>query len=184
MLVVVIVVIAVVVAVLAFFVLAYNSLVRGRNRVDNAWAQVDVQLKRRYDLVPNLVETVKGYASHERDTFDAVVRARNLAQEAGTVEEQGAAENVLSSALRQLFALAEAYPELRASEQFAALQAELSETEDRIAIARQIHNDTVLTHNNRVQTIPTNVVASLTGFTTRPYFDFGPAVDEAPDVSF
>jgi LemA protein len=181
---IVIVVVAVVVVLLAFFVFSYNGLVRARNRVDNAWAQVDVQLKRRYDLVPNLVETVKGYASHERDTLDAVIRARNQAQAAGTIEEQVGAENVLSSALRQLFALSEAYPELRASEQFGALQAELSETENRIAISRQIHNDTVLTYNNRVETIPTNIVASLTGFETRPHFDFGPAIDEAPDVSF
>ena len=133
-----IIAIVVVVILLALTVLVYNRLIRSRNRTDNAWAQVDVQLKRRYDLVPNLVETVKGYAAHEQQTFEQVVAARNAAQAAGTVEEQVQAENFLTSALRQLFALAEAYPELRASENFQQLQAELAEIEERIAVSRQI----------------------------------------------
>ena len=116
----------------------YNSLVKLRNRVDNAWAQVDVQLKRRYDLIPNLVETVKGYASHEKSTFEQVVEARNRALAAGTVEEQAQAENFLTGALRQLFALAESYPDLKASQNFSELQAQLAETEKKIAVSRQI----------------------------------------------
>ena len=173
-----------VVAAVVWFVAAYNSLVRRRNRVDNAWGQVEVQLKRRYDLIPNLVETVKGYAAHEQDTLQAVIEARNRAQAATTPAEHAEAENMLTGALRQLFALAEAYPQLRASENFAALQAELSETENKIAVARQIYNDSVLGYNNRVQTIPTNIIASLAGFTVRDFFDAPPAADEAPSVEF
>jgi LemA protein len=162
----------------------YNRLVRQRNRVDNAWAQVDVQLKRRYDLVPNLVETVKGYAAHEKETFDAVVRARTQAVEAGGVEEQGAAENILTGALRRLFALAEDYPELRASENFLALQAELADTENKIAVSRQIFNDTTLTYNNTVQTVPTNLVAAATGFKVRPYFEVDDESRTVPKAEF
>ena len=147
-----IITVVIVAVVLLAVAVIYNRLVRERNRVDNAWAQVDVQLKRRYDLIPNLVETVKGYAAHEQETFDAVVRARSRAVEAKGVEEQGAAENILTGALRQLFALAEDYPELRATENFQQLQAELADTENKIAVSRQIFNDTTLTYNNTVQT--------------------------------
>ncbi len=167
-----------------WFVVAYNGLVRRRNRVDNAWGQVEVQLKRRYDLIPNLVEAVKGYAAHEQDTLQAVVEARNRALEATTPTEQAEAENVLTGALRRLFALAEAYPQLRASENFAALQAELAETENKIAVARQIYNDSVLGYNNLVQTIPTMVVARVAGFRPRDFFDAPPSADEAPPVAF
>jgi LemA protein len=166
------------------FVVIYNSLVQARNRVDNSWAQIDVQLKRRYDLVPNLVETVKGYASHERETFERVTQARSAAQSATGPAEQAQAENFLTQALRQLFAVAEAYPELRASENFQNLQNELAETENRIAVSRQIYNDTVLTYNNRVQQIPTNIVAGMTGFRTREFFEAGPEAVEAPTVDF
>jgi len=166
------------------FVFIYNSLVQARNRVDNSWAQIDVQLKRRYDLVPNLVETVKGYASHERETFERVTQARSAAQSATGPAEQAQAENFLTQALRQLFAVAEAYPELRASENFQNLQNELAETENRIAVSRQIYNDTVLTYNNRVQQIPTNIVAAMTGFRTREFFEAGPEAVEAPTVDF
>ena len=166
------------------FVVIYNSLVRDRNRVDNAWSQVEVQLQRRYDLIPNLVETVKGYAGHERDTFEAVTRARAAAASAQGPAEQAQAENFLTQALRQLFAVAEDYPELRASENFSQLQEELSETEDKIAVSRQIYNDTVLTYNNRVQQIPSSIVASLTGFETREFFDAGEEAEEAPQVEF
>jgi LemA protein len=162
----------------------YNGLVRDRNRVDNAWGQVDVQLKRRYDLIPNVVETVKGYASHERQTFERVTQARSAAQAAEGPAEQAQAENFLTSALRQLFAVAEDYPELRASENFTGLQAELSETENRIAVSRQIYNDTVLTYNNKVLQVPTNVVASMFGFAEREFFDEGDQAEEAPAVEF
>lgn len=174
-----------VVAVLIVIVVAiYNGLVRDRNRVENAWSQVDVQLKRRYDLIPNLVETVKGYASHEQQTFQRVTEARSAAQSAETPAEQAEAENFLTSALRQLFAVAEAYPELRASENFQGLQAELSETENKIAVSRQIYNDTVLTYNNKVQQVPTNIVASMFGFDEREFFEAGDEAEEAPAVEF
>ncbi len=162
----------------------YNGLVRDRNRVDNAWSQVDVQLKRRYDLIPNLVETVKGYASHERETFERVTQARAGAQAAQGPAEQAQAENFLTQALRQLFAVAEAYPELRASENFASLQEDLTDTENKIAISRQIYNDTVLTYNNKVQQVPTNIVASMFGFETREFFEAGDEAEEAPKVEF
>ena len=175
---------AVVVVLVLILVGLYNGLVGSRNRVDNAWSQVDVQLKRRYDLIPNLVETVKGYAAHEQQTFERVIAARNAAQAATTPAEQAEAENILTGALRQLFALAEAYPELRASENFQRLQAELAETENKIAVSRQIYNDTVLTYNNKVQQVPTNLVASMFGFDTREFFEAGDEAQEAPAVEF
>jgi len=165
-------------------VLLYNRLVRLRNRVENAWAQVDVQLKRRYDLIPNLVETVKGYASHERGTFEAVTEARTRAQAAGTVQEQAGAENMLSQALGRLFAVAEAYPELQADENFRQLQDELAQTENRIAVSRQVYNDTVLTYNNAIQTVPGVLVAGPFGFTKRDFFEAEEATREAPRVAF
>jgi LemA protein len=174
-----------VVALLAVgLVLLYNNLVRLRNRVDNAWAQVDVQLRRRYDLIPNLVETVKGYAAHERGTFEAVNEARTRAQAAGTVQEQAGAENMLSQALGRLFAVAEAYPELQADENFRQLQEELGETENRIAVSRQVYNDTVLTYNNAIQTVPGVVVAGPFGFDKREFFEAEDAVREPPRVAF
>ena len=145
---------------------SYNKLVRLRNQVDASWAQIDVQLKRRYDLIPNLVETVKGYAAHERGTLDAVVAARGgaiaTAQKPG-VADRAAAENMLSQALGRLFALAEAYPDLKANQNFAALQAELATTEDKIAYARQFYNSAVQTFNTTVQTLPTNIIAGMGG---------------------
>ena len=154
-----------------FVVLAYNALIARRNRAANAWALVDVQLRRRYDLIPNLVETVRGYATHEQGTFAAVTRARAATQQADGPAAQGAAETALSGALGRLLAVAEAYPALRATENFQLLQAQLGETENRIATARQVHNDTVLTYNTTCQQIPTNVVAGLFGFATREYFE-------------
>jgi LemA protein len=174
----------VVVVLVVAFIAIYNSLVRLRNRADNAWAQVDVQLKRRYDLIPNLVETVKGYAAHEKSTFEQVVEARNRAVAAGTVEEQAQAENFLTGALRQLFALAESYPDLKASQNFSELQAQLAETENKIAVSRQIYNDSVLTFNNRVQTVPSNMVAAMTGFSVKPFFDAPDEAQQAPEVRF
>lgn len=161
---------AVVVLLLVLFVLAYNGLVRRRNQVDNAWAQVDVQLKRRYDLIPNLVATVQGYAAHERDTLGAVAQARAQAMSAGGTAEQAQAEQRLTGALRGLLAVAEAYPELKANGNFLQLQEELGHTEDRTAYARQYFNDAVLSYNNAATTFPRNLVAAMTGFRTREYF--------------
>ena len=161
----------VLVAIGIWFVVSYNRLVRLRNRTLNAWSQVDVQLKRRYDVVPNLVETVKGYAAHESSTLDSVIAARNAAQAAGSVPEQAGAENALTGALRHVFALAEAYPDLRAADNYRTLQGQLEEIEGDIAVARQIYNDTTLTYNNEVETIPSNVVAQIAGFETGAFFE-------------
>ena len=162
----------------------YNRLVRFRNRVDNAWAQVDVQLRRRYDLIPNLVETVKGYAAHERETFEAVTQARARAQAAQGPAEQGAAEGLLGQALGRLFAVAEAYPELQADENFRQLQDELAQTENRIAVSRQVYNDTVLTYNNAIQTVPGVFFAGPFGFAKREFFELEGEAREAPRVTF
>ena len=180
------IVIIVIVVLLAFILVGmYNGLVQKRNRAENAWAQVDVQLKRRHDLIPNLVETVKGYAAHERGTFDEVTQARTAAQQAQGPEQQGAAENVLTQALGRLFAVAENYPQLRATENFQQLQAQLSETEQNIAISRQVYNDTVLTYDNALQTVPTNIIAGIFNFRSREYFQTDDAADrEVPQVSF
>jgi LemA protein len=183
---VVIVVIAVVVVALLLLalVLMYNRLVRLRNRSENAWAQVDVQLKRRADLVPNLVESVKGYAAHEREVFENVTNARAQAQQAQGVQQQAEAQNVLSAALGRLMAVAEAYPQLRATENFQQLQAQLAETEDKIAVSRQVYNDTVLTYDNALETLPTSVIASIFNFRPRVYFETDGAAREAPTVQF
>src|SRR5688500_7792315 len=174
------IVIAVVLAIVALFVvLAYNGLVAKRNRSQNAWAQVDVQLRRRYDLLPNLVESVKGYAAHEQGTFAAVTEARAAAQRAQGPAEQGQAEAALARALGRLLAIAESYPELRATENFQQLQAELAGTENKIATSRQIYNDTVLTYNNACQQIPTNIVAGLFNFEPREYFELPTGDDDA-----
>ena len=161
----------VVVLALGGFVVLYNRLARLRNRTENAWAQVDVQLRRRYDLVPNLVDTVKAYAAHERAAFEDVTRARAAAQSARDVQQQAEAENALTAALGRLFAVAEAYPELRATENFQQLQTQLEETESKIAVARQIYNDAVLTYDNALDTVPTNVIATSFGFRPKPYFE-------------
>ena len=180
-----IVVVVVVALVLLGLVLLYNRLVRLRNRTENAWSQVDVQLRRRYDLVPNLVETVKGYASHEDRVFREVTEARNRAQGASTVEEQASAEQGLTRAIGQVFAVAENYPQLRASENFQQLQAELGETENRIAVARQVYNDTIQTYNTAVETVPTNLVAGAFDFSRKPFFELDePAARDAPRVAF
>src|SRR6059036_2054934 len=180
----VIVIVVIVVLIALVFWLGYNGLVKRRNRVDNAWAQIEVQLKRRWDLIPNLVETVKGYAAHERGTFEAVTAARTAAQQAQTVAEQAQAENVLTAALGRLFAVAEAYPQLRATENFQQLQAQLSDVEQNIAVARQVYNDTVLTYDNALETVPTNIVAGFFSFSPRAYFETEGATREAPSVQF
>jgi len=182
---VVIVIVVVVVLLVLWLVALYNGLVRSRNRVDNAWAQIEVQLKRRHDLIPNLVETVKGYAAHERGTFEAVTQARTAAQQAQGPAAAGQAEGVLSQALGRLFAVAEAYPELKANQNFLDLQNQLSDTEDKIAVSRQVYNDTVLTYNNAIQTFPSVVIANSFGFTRREFFEVEtPADREVPQVSF
>jgi LemA protein len=182
---VLIVVLAIALLLALIVVALYNRLVRLRNRAENAWAQVDVQLRRRYDLIPNLVETVKGYASHERSTFEEVTRARTAAQQAQTVQEQAQAENLLTQAIGRLFAVAEAYPQLRATENFQQLQAQLEETESKIAVSRQVYNDAVLTYDTALETVPTNIVGNLLKFEEREYFEVEePAAREAPRVQF
>jgi LemA protein len=180
------IVILVLVAVAALLlVVLYNRFVRLRNRVDNAWAQIEVQLKRRWDLIPNLVETVKGYAAHERETFENVTQARAAAQQAKTPAESAQAEGILGQALGRLFAVAEAYPELQADENFRQLQTELAETENKIAVSRQVYNDTVLTFNNAIQTVPGVFFAGFFGFEKREFFDVeDDAQREPPRVSF
>jgi LemA protein len=175
----------IVLVVIALVIGLYNNLVKLRNRVDNAWAQIDVQLKRRYDLIPNLVETVKGYASHEKETLEKVIQARNMAVNASGVAEQGAAENMLTGALKSLFALAEAYPDLKANQNFMQLQEELTNTEGKISYARQFYNDSVMSLNTAVQTFPANTIAGMFGFKEREYFELDVAEQrEAPKVSF
>jgi LemA protein len=181
---VVIVVVAIIVLLLLVLVGMFNKLVRLRNRAENAWAQVDVQLRKRYDLIPNLVETVKGYAAHERETFEAVTAARAAAQQAEGVAEQAQAENVLTAALGRLFAVAEAYPQLRATENFQQLQAQLADVEQNIAVARQVYNDTVLSYDNALETVPTNIIASMFHFNAREYFQTEDVTRAAPQVSF
>jgi LemA protein len=179
-----IVVLAVVALIALAVVLMYNRLVALRNRSENAWSQVDVQLRRRYDLIPNLVETVKGYASHERETFEQVTRARSAAEQAEGVADQARAENALTGALGRLFAVAEQYPELRATENFQSLQAQLAETEGRIAVARQVYNDTVQTYDTAIETVPTNIVARAFSFQPRAYFEIEDAARATPQVAF
>jgi LemA protein len=180
-----IVVLAAVVLLVLYLVVLYNGLVQKRNRIDNAWAQIEVQLKRRRDLIPNLVESVKGYAAHERGTFEAVTQARAGAAGAQTPAAIGIAEGMLSQALGRLFAVAEAYPELKANQNFLDLQAQLNETENRIAVSRQVYNDTVLTYNNAIQVVPAVLIAGALGFTKREFFEIADAGDrEPPAVSF
>lgn len=162
----------------------YNNLVTLRNRVDNAWQNIDTQLQRRSDMIPNLVETVKGYAAHEKETLAAVVSARNAAASATTPDEKMAADNVLSGALRQLFAVAEAYPDLKANTNFMQLQASLEETENKISYARQSYNDCVLNYNNGIQTFPGNIFAGIFQFKPRTGFEVAEAAREVPQVKF
>lgn len=175
----------IVVVVVLWLVGMFNSLVRARNRVKEAWSDIDVQLKRRYDLIPNLVETVRGYASHEREVLENVIKARAMAMSAQSVGEHGQAENMLSGALKSLFALSEAYPQLRASENFAKLQDELSDTENKIQAARRFYNTNVLDLNNKVEQFPTNIFANMFGFKKEIFFELGSEVERQPvKVSF
>lgn len=180
-----VVLLVIVLAIVLLLAVLYNRLVRFRNRVDNAWAQIEVQLKRRWDLIPNLIETVKGYAAHERETFQAVTEARARAQQAQTPAETAQAEGILGAALGRLFAVAEAYPELQADENFRQLQTELAETENRVAVSRQVYNDSVLTYNNSIQTFPGLMIAGPFGFTAREFFEVEETAQrEAPVVDF
>jgi LemA protein len=168
-----------------FLIGMYNGLVRLKVQCDNAWADIDVQLKRRYDLIPNLVETVKGYAAHEKGTFEAVVAARNSAMSATSPADKAQAENVLSGTLKSLFALAEAYPQLRAVESFTSLQNTLSQIEDAVQNARRYYNAVVRDLNTKIQQFPSNIFANMLGFKPREFFEVSAAVErEAPKVSF
>lgn len=167
--------------IIAVYVVAvYNGLIRLKNGTDNAWAQIDVQLKRRYDLIPNLVETVKGYAAHEKEVFQKVTEARTRAMAAKTVKEHGEAENMLAGALKSLFAVAERYPRLKANENFIALQEEISSTENRIASARQLYNDAAMKFNIMQQVFPARLVAVAFGFDEREYFETGEPASRGP----
>ncbi|MBP8304741.1 MAG: LemA family protein [Phycisphaerae bacterium] len=163
----------------------YNRLVGLRNQVDNAWSQIDVQLKRRHDLIPNLIQTVKGYMTHERGTFEAITQARSQAMGARNVAEAGKAEGLLGQALGRLMVSVESYPDLKANQNFLALQEELASTENKIGFSRQNYNDQVLHYNNKTQMFPSNIVAGLFGFTKRDFFEIEtPAEREVPKVSF
>ena len=180
----VLILIAIVVAALVFVVVLYNRMVRLRNEVDTGWANIDVQLKRRNDLIPNLVEAVKGYAAHERGTFEAVTQARAAVAGAQGPAATAEADNLLTAAIGKLFAVAEAYPELKASENFLQLQHELSATEDKIAAARRYYNATVLRFNNSIQTFPAVLLAGVFGFVKREFFAAEAGDRELPEVSF
>ncbi len=168
-----------------FFISTYNRLVRLLNEVKNAWAQIDVQLKRRHDLIPNLVETVKGYMQHERATLENITQARNMAMRPGSVSERAQAEQQLNQALHNFFVVVENYPDLKANQNFLALQEELTSTENRISFARQAYNDTVMNFNNVIQMFPTNVVGAMFGFKEQSFFEVENVGERAvPKVSF
>ena len=175
---------AIAVLIVLFFVFAYNSLVGQRMRIDNAWSQIDVQLKRRHDLIPNLVETVKGYAKHEKTVFESVTKARTASMSAQTIGEKAKADNMLSGTLKSLFAVAENYPQLQASQNFKMLQEELSGVEAKIAYARQFYNDSVLTYNTAIQTVPTNIIAGMFHFVAREFFKADDTERENVKVQF
>ena len=178
------IVIAILVGILLILIGIFNGLVRSRNRVREAWSDIDVQLKRRHDLIPNLIETVKGYAAHEKETFDRVIQARSAAMGAKDLKEKEQAENQLTGALKSLFALAEAYPQLRAVESFSKLQDELTDTENKIQAARRFYNTNVLDLNTKIETFPTNIFASMFGFKKEEFFQADVEEKEPVKVSF
>jgi len=167
-----------------WFVLSYNGFVQLKNRIDNSWSQIDVQLKRRFDLVPNLVETVKGYAKHEKETLNEVTAARAAITKASGAKDKMAAENMLTGALKSLFAVSESYPDLKANQNFLMLQEELAGIESKIAYARQFYNDTVLSFNTKIETLPDSIIAGLFGFSKRDYFQIEEAARSNVKVSF
>ena len=172
------------VAIVLYTISAYNGLVNKRNKVANSWSQIDVQLKRRFDLIPNLLETVKGYAAHEKQTFEAVVQARNNFMSAGSHQEAMKANSELSQGLNRLLAITEAYPELKANENFQELQRELSRTEDKITYARQFYNDVTMNYNNAVQMFPTSIFANRFNFIEEPFFTIDEKETAAPQIKF
>ena len=167
-----------------WFISVYNTLVKLRNRVQNSWAQIDVQLKRRFDLVPNLVETVKGYAAHEKDVLEKVTQARSMVQSAQSLEQRQQAENMLTDTLRSLFAVAEAYPQLQANQNFMELQRELSDLEAKIAFARQFFNDTTMNYNTEIQSFPNNILAGMFNCQAMPYFQVDEVQRQAVQAKF
>lgn len=179
-----IILIVVLVLIILWAISVYNSLVALRNRVKDQWAQIDVQLKRRFDLIPNLVETVKGYTKHESETLEAVIKARNTYVSATVPEEQMKADGELTKAISKLFALTESYPELKANTNFQALQQELTETESKIAAARQFYNDTVMVYNNKVSMVPSNIIASLFKFNKETFFEANETERQNVQVKF
>jgi len=180
------IILAIIAVLSLLIVFLYNGLVRARNAVKNAWSSIDVQLKRRHDLIPNLIEAVKGYAAHERQTLDAVITARQkAAASTGSVEDRAKAENVLTQTLRSLFALAEAYPNLKANENFIALQGELAATENKISFSRQYYNDAAMQYKNKVEMFPGNIIAGMFNFQAEPFFQMEEAGDRTvPQVKF
>lgn len=180
-----IVVLGIIFLIIVFIIAAYNSLVRLRNQVKNAWAQIDVQLKRRHDLIPNLIETVKGYMVHERETLTKITEARSAAMNANTVGEKAQAEGLLSGLMGKLQVAVEAYPDLKANQNFLALQEELTSTENKISFSRQNYNDQVLNFNNKIQMFPSNIIAGMFGFKQGEFFEVTEAAErEAPKVKF
>ncbi len=183
----IVLIVAIVLAILIvlLFVVLYNALVQLRNRVKNAWSQIDVQLKRRHDLIPNLVETVKGYAAHESSVLENVTKARSQAVQAGSVDEKAKAEMELTGALGRLMLVVEQYPDLKANQNFLALQEELTSTENKISFSRQFYNDSVMHYNTRIQTVPSNIISGMFGFAEEPFFELeDQAAREAPQVKF
>ncbi|MFZ3054589.1 MAG: LemA family protein [Minisyncoccales bacterium] len=178
------IILGVIFLILLYVVSMYNGLITLRNRVKEAWSDIDVQLKRRYDLIPNLVEVVKGYASHEKETFDKVIQARSRAMSAQGAKEKGDAENMLSGTLKSLFALSENYPDLKASVNFLELQKELTDTEDKIQASRRFYNGNVLDFNNKLEVFPTNMIAGMFGFKVSEFFAVEEGEKAAPKVSF
>lgn len=172
----------IILAILVILIILYNSLVRARNQVDEAWSDINVQLKRRYDLIPNLVETVKGYAAHESGVFEKVTAARSAAMSAGGLDDKLAKENALSGTLKSLFAVAEAYPDLKANQNFLQLQGDLTDTEDKIQAARRFYNGNVRDYNTKIQTFPSNIFASMFGFTKKDFFGIDESGPEAQPV--
>ena len=179
-----IIIAVIVLLIIVWMISAYNNLVTLRNRVKNGWAQIDVQLKQRADLVPNLVETVKGYAAHEKEVLEKVTQARSMVQSAQSIEQRQQAENQLTNTLRSLFAVAEAYPQLKANDNFRDLQQQLSELEEKIAFARQFFNDTTMKYNTTIQSFPTNLLAGMFGFQALPYFEVDDVQRQAVQVKF
>ena len=180
----IIIILVIIFVILLYVIGVYNGLITLRNRVKEAWSDIDVQLKRRYDLIPNLIETVKGYATHEKETFDKVVEARSKAMSATGLKEKGEAENALSGTLKSLFALSESYPELKASVNFLELQKELTDTEDKIQASRRFYNGNVLDFNTKLETFPSNIIAQMFGFKVSEFFAVEEGEKAAPKVSF